>query len=61
MITVQPVIAKASEPGQIARPDDGFADASDPSQIFMNRMVRTYGQGVARPDPFGGKVGFIND
>lgn len=61
MILVQPFIAKPSEPGAIARPDDGYADASDPSTIFMNRLVRAYGQGVARPDPFRGKVGFIND
>ena len=61
MILVQPFIAKPSEPGAIARPDDGYADASDPSTVFMNRLVRTYGQGVARPDPFRGQVGVIND
>jgi pilus assembly protein CpaC len=61
MILVQPFIAKPSDPGQIARPDEGFADASDPSTVFMNRLVRTYGQGVARPNPFRGPVGFIND
>ena len=61
IILVQPFIAKPSAPGAIARPDDGYADASDPSTVFMNRLIRTYGQGVARPDPFRGKVGFIND
>ncbi|HRI92910.1 MAG TPA: type II and III secretion system protein family protein [Accumulibacter sp.] len=61
MILVQPFIAKPSDPGQIAKPDDGFADASDPSTVFMNRLVRTYGQGVVRPNPFRGPVGFIND
>ena len=61
MILVQPFIAKPSEPGQISRPDEGFADASDPSTVFMNRLVRTYGQGVARPNNFRGPVGFIND
>lgn len=61
MILVQPFIAKPSDPGQIAKPDDGFADASDPSTVFMNRLVRTYGQGVSRPNSFRGPVGFIND
>lgn len=61
MILVQPFIARPSEPGQIARPDEGFADASDPSTVFMNRLVRAYGQGVSRPNTFRGPVGFIND
>lgn len=62
MILVQPFIAKPSAPGAIARPDDGFADASDPSTVFMNRLQRTYGQGVVRPNPFrSSSVGFIND
>lgn len=61
MVLVQPFIAKPSEPGQIARPDEGFADASDPSTVFMNRLVRAYGQGVSRPNTFRGPVGFIND
>jgi pilus assembly protein CpaC len=61
VILVQPFIAKPSDAGQIAKPDDGFADASDPSTVFMNRLVRAYGQGVVRPNPFRGPVGFIND
>jgi len=61
MIIVQPFIAKPSDPGQIARPDDGFADPSDPSSVLMNRLVKTYGQGVNRPNPFRGSAGFITD
>lgn len=62
MIVVQPYIAKPSKPDDIQLPDKNFATASDPSTIFMNRLVRTYGQGVNRPDPFrSGQVGFIND
>lgn len=61
MILVQPFIAKPSDPGQIAKPDDGFADPSDPSSVLMNRIVRTYGQGVNRPNPFRGGAGFITD
>ncbi|MCA0424264.1 MAG: type II and III secretion system protein family protein [Proteobacteria bacterium] len=61
MILVQPFIARPSDPGQIARPDEGYADASDPSTVFMNRLIRAYGQGVSRPNTFRGPVGFIND
>lgn len=58
LILVQPFIAKASSPGQIARPDDNFAEASDPSTIFMGRLTRTYGAGAKAAT---GPVGFIND
>ncbi|HRK23763.1 MAG TPA: type II and III secretion system protein family protein [Beijerinckiaceae bacterium] len=61
MVLVQPFIARPSEAGQIARPDEGFADASDPSTVFMNRLVRSYGQGISRPNSFRGPVGFITD
>jgi pilus assembly protein CpaC len=61
MVLVQPFIARPSEAGQIARPDEGFADASDPSTVFMNRLIRSYGQGVARHGSGRGPVGFITD
>ena len=62
LILVQPFIAKASTPGQIARPDDGFAEATDPSTIFMGKLNRTYGKsGPRTPQPHAGPVGFIND
>ena len=63
LILVQPFIAKSSAPGAIARPDDGFADATDPSTIFMGRLNRTYGASAKastamRPH---GPVGFIHE
>jgi len=63
LILVQPFIAKSSAPGAIARPDDGFADATDPSTIFMGRLNRTYGANAkasvaAHPH---GPVGFIHE
>ncbi len=63
LVLVQPFIAKPSAPGQIARPDDGFADATDPSTIFMGRLNRTYGTAAADLRRKGGlgQVGFIND
>ena len=60
VILVQPFIARPSAPGQIAKPDDGFADATDPSTMFMGRLNRTYGSGGRASAP-AGPVGFIND
>lgn len=63
MILVQPFIAKPSAPGQISRPNDGLADATDPSTIFMGRLTRTYGTGGKNTAPLApkGQVGFITD
>lgn len=63
LVLVQPFIAKSSAPGQIARPDDGFAEPTDPSTIFMGRLNRTYGTLAAsqRGAASRGPVGFIND
>lgn len=58
LILVQPFIAKPSSPGQIAKPDDNLADATDPSTVFMGRLTRTYGSGAKAAT---GPVGFIND
>lgn len=61
LVLVQPFIAKPSSPGQIARPDEGFADASDPSTIFMGRLTRTYGSAGKASAGAPGPVGFIRD
>ena len=58
LILVQPFIAKPSAPGQISKPDDGFADSTDPSAIFMGKLNRTYGN-TAKTNA--GPVGFIHD
>jgi pilus assembly protein CpaC len=63
MIIVTPYIAKPVGPNEVARPDDGFADASDPQAALLGRVNRIY----ASPDNpnliknFKGRVGFIND
>jgi pilus assembly protein CpaC len=63
LVLVQPFIAKSSAPGQIARPNDGLMEATDPSTIFMGRLNRTYGTAAAslRGPSAHGPVGFIND
>ena len=63
LVIVTPYIAKASSPSQIARPDDGFAEASDPQGWFLGRVNQIYAtrdnaQAVQR---LRGRYGFILD
>jgi pilus assembly protein CpaC len=63
MIMVTPYIAKAMEPRQIARPDDGFVDAQDAQAILLGRLNKLYGVAGANPlgNGYRGRVGFITD
>lgn len=63
MIIMTPYIAKPVAPDRLARPDDGFVDASDGQAMFLGRMNRLYS---TRSNPqnlqtLKGRVGFIND
>ncbi len=63
MIIVTPYITKTLAPKEIARPDDNFADASDPQTWLLGRVNRIYSN-INNPEVirnFKGKVGFIND
>lgn len=63
MIIVTPYITRTLAPNQIAKPDDGFQDASDPQAWFLGRMNRIYSR-ADNPDlarNYRGRVGFIND
>jgi pilus assembly protein CpaC len=63
MIIVTPYIVKATTATALTKPDDGFADASDPQTWLLGRMNRLY----ATPNNpqalknFRGHVGFIQD
>ena len=64
MILVTPYVVRAVAQKDLSRPDDGFADAPDPSTILLGRLNRLYG--VAGPsgptDPlhsYRGNYGFI--
>jgi pilus assembly protein CpaC len=61
MIIVTPYIVHPVSPKDLARPDDGFADVSDPAQILMGRLNRIYGvAGSAEPKhTYNGPFGFI--
>ena len=63
LIVVTPYIVHAVDPQRRARPDDNFADASDPQAWLLGRVNRIYStSGAPRPMPdYSGKVGFITD
>jgi pilus assembly protein CpaC len=63
MILVTPYVARAVAPKDLSRPDDGFADATDPASMLMGRLNRIYGvAGKAEPThTYFGKYGFIID
>jgi pilus assembly protein CpaC len=60
---VTPYIAHAVAQKDLSRPDDGFADASDPASVLLGRLNRIYGVGgtVDPPNTYRGKYGFILD
>jgi pilus assembly protein CpaC len=62
-VIVTPYIVRSVARQELSRPDDGFADASDPASVLLGRFNRIYG--VARaPEPkrpYHGSYGFILD
>jgi pilus assembly protein CpaC len=50
MVLVTPYIVRATAQKNLSRPDDGFADASDPSSVLLGRLNRIYGI-AGRVDP----------
>jgi pilus assembly protein CpaC len=70
VILVSPYIVHAVSDKELARPDDGYADSTDPSAVLLGRLNRIYGgPGAAdgptpyrgNPGPYRGNVGFIID
>jgi pilus assembly protein CpaC len=64
MVLVTPYIVRAVAQKDLSRPDDGYADASDPSGALIGRLNRIYGIAGRRPEPrsgFRGTFGFILD
>jgi pilus assembly protein CpaC len=63
MVLVTPYIVRATAPKNLSRPDDGFADPSDPSTVLLGRLNRIYGV-AGRVDPnqiYYGKYGYNLD
>jgi len=66
MILVTPYVVQAVAQKDLSRPDDGFADAPDPSTVLLGRFNRLYGTSgsAGRIDPlhsYRGNYGFILD
>ena len=63
MVIVTPYIVRAVAQKDLSRPDDGYADASDPAAILLGRFNRIYGapdKGAAAVS-YQGQYGFILD
>jgi pilus assembly protein CpaC len=63
MVLVTPYAVHAVSQKELSRPDDGYADASDPATILLGKFNRIYGV-AGRVDPkvtYHGKPGFILD
>jgi pilus assembly protein CpaC len=63
VVLVTPYVVHAVAQKDLSRPDDGFADASDPASVLLGRLNRLYGVGGTpdSPDNYRGKYGFILD
>jgi pilus assembly protein CpaC len=63
VILVTPYVVRAVAQKELSRPDDGFADASDPQSVFLGKLNRVYGP-PGKGDPrrqYRGSYGFIMD
>jgi len=63
MVMVTPYVVRAVAQKDLSRPDDGYADASDPAAVLLGKFNRLYGV-TGKPDPrvsYHGKPGFILD
>jgi len=63
MVLVTPYVVRAVAQKDLSRPDDGFADASDPQSDLLGNINRIYGvAGRAEPGrKYRGTYGFITD
>jgi pilus assembly protein CpaC len=63
MVIVTPYVVRAVSPKDLSRPDDGFANASDPQAELLGSINRIYGV-PGRTEPaqnYRGTYGFITD
>jgi len=66
VVIVTPIAVRAVAQRNLSRPDDGFADASDPATILLGRLNRIYGipgrkDQHAQQKSYRGNYGFILD
>ncbi len=63
MIIITPYLMKATSANLLPKPDDGFADSSDPQAWLLGRINRLYAS-PNNPEAlknFNGRIGFIQD
>ncbi len=62
-VIVTPYVVRAVAQKNLSRPDDGFADASDPASVLLGRFNRIYGvpSPAAKKQSYYGNYGFILD
>ncbi len=63
VILVTPYVVRSVAQKELSRPDDGFADSSDPQAVFLGKVNRVYGP-PGKGDPrrqYRGSYGFIMD
>ena len=66
VVIVTPYVVRALAQKNLSRPDDGFADASDPQTDIVGRLNRLYGvrkpkDTVVEQSSYRGNYGFILD
>ena len=66
VVIVTPYVVRAVAQRNLSRPDDGFADASDPETYLLGRLNRLYGvpkpkDKVVQQGAYRGNYGFILD
>jgi pilus assembly protein CpaC len=61
MVLVTPYVVRSVSQKDLSRPDDGFADASDPATVLLGRFNRLYGipGGTEPRQTYRGNYGFI--
>jgi pilus assembly protein CpaC len=64
VVLVTPYVVRAAASKDLARPDDGYADASDASTVLLGRFNRLYGvpgRNYPKQERYRGNYGFILD
>jgi pilus assembly protein CpaC len=63
VVLVTPYVVRAVAQKELSKPDDGFADATDPASVLLGRLNRIYGTtGKTGPSSaYHGNYGFILD
>jgi pilus assembly protein CpaC len=61
MVLITPYVVRAVARNKLSRPDDGFADPSDPQAVLLGRLNRIYGKTAGPAGDYHGKYGFILD